>query len=184
MPRWRGGLVSGSCAWEPSRAMSQGLTYEQAATILGCHFSNVAKLIRKGDLTSTGKRASASTSSRLSDAPPNAVLPSERPRPPCHPVSTSAWIIAPITSTSGCRSARSLGFSASPGCGHGSCSSRQTASRRKQRTLLGAARSPGAGGGGAAGAEDATALGGRAPRWQELRRVTGLVGEVAIDSCL
>ena len=56
MPRWRGGLVSGSCAWEPSRAMSQGLTYEQAATILGCHFSNVAKLIRKGELTSTGKR--------------------------------------------------------------------------------------------------------------------------------
>jgi hypothetical protein len=28
------------------------LAYEQAAAILGCHFSNVAKLIRKGELTS------------------------------------------------------------------------------------------------------------------------------------
>ena len=32
--------------------MSDGLTYAQSAAILGCHFSNVAKLIRKGDLTS------------------------------------------------------------------------------------------------------------------------------------
>ena len=39
--------------------MSQGLTYEQAAAILGCHFSNVAKLIRKGDLTSTDKRGAS-----------------------------------------------------------------------------------------------------------------------------
>jgi hypothetical protein len=37
-------------------AMSPRLTYEQAAAILGCHFSNVAKLVRKGDLTSSGKR--------------------------------------------------------------------------------------------------------------------------------
>ncbi len=39
--------------------MSQGVTYEEAAAILGCHFSNVAKLIRKGDLTSTGKRGAS-----------------------------------------------------------------------------------------------------------------------------
>jgi hypothetical protein len=39
--------------------MSDGLTYDQAAAILGCHFSNVAKLIRKGDLTSTGKRGAS-----------------------------------------------------------------------------------------------------------------------------
>ena len=39
--------------------MSDGLTYEQAATVLGCHFSNVAKLIRKGDLISTGKRGAS-----------------------------------------------------------------------------------------------------------------------------
>jgi excisionase family DNA binding protein len=39
--------------------MSDALTYEQAAAILGCHFSNVAKLIRKGDLTSTGKRGAS-----------------------------------------------------------------------------------------------------------------------------
>ena len=39
--------------------MSDGLTYEQAAAILGCHVSNVAKLIRKGDLTSTGKRGAS-----------------------------------------------------------------------------------------------------------------------------
>ena len=28
--------------------MSHGLTYEQAAAILGCHVSNVAKLVYKG----------------------------------------------------------------------------------------------------------------------------------------
>ncbi len=39
--------------------MPHGLTYEQAAAILGCHFSNVAKLIRKGKLTSTGKRGAS-----------------------------------------------------------------------------------------------------------------------------
>ena len=39
--------------------MADGLTYEEAAAILGCHFSNVAKLIRKGDLTSTGKRGAS-----------------------------------------------------------------------------------------------------------------------------
>jgi hypothetical protein len=35
--------------------MPDGITYQQAAAILGSHFSNVAKLIRKGDSTSTGK---------------------------------------------------------------------------------------------------------------------------------
>jgi len=30
------------------------LTYQQAADVLGCHVSNVAKLIRKGELTSRG----------------------------------------------------------------------------------------------------------------------------------
>jgi len=44
--------------------MSRGLTYEQAAAILGCHFSNVAKLVRKGELTSTGKRGLADGSRR------------------------------------------------------------------------------------------------------------------------
>ena len=39
--------------------MSEGVTYEAAAAILGCHLSNVAKLIRKGDLTSTGKRGAS-----------------------------------------------------------------------------------------------------------------------------
>jgi excisionase family DNA binding protein len=39
--------------------MSDGLSYEQAAAILGCHVSNVAKLIRKGDLTSSGKRGAS-----------------------------------------------------------------------------------------------------------------------------
>ncbi len=41
--------------------MPDGLTYEQAAAILGCHFGNVAKLIRKGDPTSTGKRRASLT---------------------------------------------------------------------------------------------------------------------------
>jgi excisionase family DNA binding protein len=35
--------------------MSQGLTYEQAAAILGCHVSNVAKLVTKGQLKSRGR---------------------------------------------------------------------------------------------------------------------------------
>ena len=39
--------------------MPQGVTYEEAAAILGCHLSNVAKLIRKGELTSTGKRGAS-----------------------------------------------------------------------------------------------------------------------------
>ena len=37
-------------------AMSWGLTYQQAAAIHWCHFSNVAEFIRKGALTSTGMR--------------------------------------------------------------------------------------------------------------------------------
>jgi len=40
-------------------AMSKGVTYEEPAAILGCHISNIAKLIRKGDLTSTGKRGAS-----------------------------------------------------------------------------------------------------------------------------
>ena len=39
--------------------MPQGITYAEAAATLGCHVSNVAKLIRKGDLTSTGKRGAS-----------------------------------------------------------------------------------------------------------------------------
>ena len=39
--------------------MGDALTYEQAAAILDCHVSNVAKLIRKGDLASTGKRGAS-----------------------------------------------------------------------------------------------------------------------------
>jgi len=36
--------------------MSDWITYREAAAILGCHVSNVAKLIDKGELTSRGKR--------------------------------------------------------------------------------------------------------------------------------
>ena len=36
--------------------MSRRVTYEQAGAILGCHVSNVAKLVTKGQLTSTGQR--------------------------------------------------------------------------------------------------------------------------------
>ncbi len=39
--------------------MSHALTYEQSAAILSCHMSNVAKLVRKGELTSTGKRGAS-----------------------------------------------------------------------------------------------------------------------------
>ena len=36
------------------------ISYEQAAAILGCHVSNVAKLVTKGELTSSGKRGASS----------------------------------------------------------------------------------------------------------------------------
>ena len=36
--------------------MSQQIGYDQAAAILGCHVSYVAKLVVKGELTSSGKR--------------------------------------------------------------------------------------------------------------------------------
>lgn len=39
--------------------MSQQVTYVEAAEILGCHLSNIAKLIRKGELTSTRRRKGA-----------------------------------------------------------------------------------------------------------------------------
>jgi len=35
-------------------AVSDALTYVQAAAILGCHVSNVANLVAKGQLTSPG----------------------------------------------------------------------------------------------------------------------------------
>ena len=74
--------------------MSQGLTYEQAAAILGCHFSNVAKLIRKGDLTSTGKRG-ASLNREQVEALAERRAAERAARPPGHPASTSASTIAP-----------------------------------------------------------------------------------------
>jgi hypothetical protein len=36
-----------------TRPSGQWITYERAASILGCHISNVPKLIRKGELTSS-----------------------------------------------------------------------------------------------------------------------------------
>lgn len=36
-----------------------GITYTKAATILGCHVSNVPKLIAKGELTSSGTRGAS-----------------------------------------------------------------------------------------------------------------------------
>ena len=47
-------------------AMSQALTCAQAADILGCHVSNVPKLIRKGQLTTTGKRGASLSGKRCS----------------------------------------------------------------------------------------------------------------------
>jgi excisionase family DNA binding protein len=35
------------------------LSYSDAAAFLGCHVSNVAKLVAKGELTSTGKRGAS-----------------------------------------------------------------------------------------------------------------------------
>ncbi len=39
--------------------MSERISYAEAAEILGCHFSNVAKLIRKGHLRSERRRGAA-----------------------------------------------------------------------------------------------------------------------------
>jgi predicted DNA-binding transcriptional regulator AlpA len=47
--------------------VSNGLTYEQAAIILGCHPSNVPKLIRKGHLTSNGAHGPGARSLSLAE---------------------------------------------------------------------------------------------------------------------
>jgi excisionase family DNA binding protein len=39
--------------------MATRVTYFKASAILGCHVSNVAKLVAKGELTSTGKRGAS-----------------------------------------------------------------------------------------------------------------------------
>lgn len=39
--------------------MSEWVTYAQAAEILGCHISNVPKLVSKGQLTSRGRRGAS-----------------------------------------------------------------------------------------------------------------------------
>jgi hypothetical protein len=51
----------GFCTPEPGhpRRMSERVTYEQAAGILGTHVSNIPKLIGKGQLTSTGERGAS-----------------------------------------------------------------------------------------------------------------------------
>jgi hypothetical protein len=52
--------------------VARWITYTQAASILDCHFSNVAKLIRTGDLTSTGQRSTV-------DHPTASISEAERP---------------------------------------------------------------------------------------------------------
>jgi excisionase family DNA binding protein len=39
--------------------MATRVTYFEASAILGCHVSNVAKLVAKGELTSTGRRGAS-----------------------------------------------------------------------------------------------------------------------------
>ena len=39
--------------------MTERVTYEEAAKILDCHISNVPKLVRRGELTSSGTRRGA-----------------------------------------------------------------------------------------------------------------------------
>ena len=146
-------------------AMSDGLTYEQAAAILGCHFSNVAKLIRKGDLTSTGKRG-ASLSREQVEALAERRLPSERPGPPGHPASTSALTFAPTRPRVAVAAAGRRAPGRHAASGPGPHPPRHAASGRERRSVLGAAGSPGAGGGGAVGAEDAAAVTAESePKW-------------------
>jgi len=61
-----------------------GLTYEEAAAILGCHFSSVAKPIRKGEVTSTGRRGASSNRAQV-EALAERALPGVRPEPAGHP---------------------------------------------------------------------------------------------------
>ena len=139
-------------------AMSEGVTYEQAAAILGCHFSNVAKLIRKGDLTSTGKRGSLTEpgGGRGPRRTPRCRASGQsRPVPPqvraCGPSAGSRPRVA--VAATGRRTTRRHAAS-----GSGSYPSRQASQRPERWALLGPTRSPGDGGGGAAGAEDAAPL--------------------------
>jgi len=75
---------------------------------------NVAKLIRKGDLSSTGKRGTSLNREQV-EAWPIVALPSEEPGPPAHLASTSALTLAPTRTTSGYRPGRLPSFSVSPG---------------------------------------------------------------------
>ena len=47
--------------------MSEWVTYQQAAYILGCHVSNVPKLVARGELTSTGKRGRSFARDQVED---------------------------------------------------------------------------------------------------------------------
>lgn len=47
--------------------MSEWVTYQQAALILGCHVSNVPKLVARGELISTGRRGRSFSRAQVED---------------------------------------------------------------------------------------------------------------------
>ena len=47
--------------------MSEWVTYQQAAHLLGCHISNVPKLVARGKLASTGKRGRSFSRDQVED---------------------------------------------------------------------------------------------------------------------
>ena len=49
------------------RVVSGWVSYQQAAHILGCHVSNVPKLVARGELTSTGKRGRSFARDQVED---------------------------------------------------------------------------------------------------------------------
>jgi hypothetical protein len=64
------------------------ISYKQAAAILGCHVSNVAKLAAKGELTSSGKRGGSLDRERVRRSP-YAVPSSEQHGLPDHLANTN-----------------------------------------------------------------------------------------------
>jgi len=87
------------------------ISYNQAAAILGCHVSNVAKLVAKGELTSTGKRGASLDLAQVEALGERRAAEREE-RAARLPSRISGSIIAPTKCTNGCHPARSRSCSA------------------------------------------------------------------------
>lgn len=94
---------------DAGRDYGNRVTYAQAATILGCHISNVPKLVHDGKLTSTGQRnaaldrrqVEAVARERAQERAAAAARAEQRrtpapdPRPPSRLLGHSEWLTCP-----------------------------------------------------------------------------------------